>query len=92
MIPDNPSLHDTPLSPKLGLADIPRPESLLVDIQTLALMLDRSIGSLERDLARGLLIQPVRLGGSRKWRRAEILEWVEAGCPSQQIWEKRSQN
>jgi predicted DNA-binding transcriptional regulator AlpA len=24
---------------------------------------------------------PVRIGGSVRWRRAEIAEWIAAGCP-----------
>jgi predicted DNA-binding transcriptional regulator AlpA len=27
----------------------------------------------------------VRIGGSRKWRRAEIEEWVADGCPARPI-------
>lgn len=57
------------------------PLSLLIDIQELATMLNRSVASLERDPAAGRLPPPVRLGGSRRWRRAEIVAWVDAGCP-----------
>jgi predicted DNA-binding transcriptional regulator AlpA len=90
-----PLVNEPPLSPNLGLANTPtsdNAESLLVDIRALARLLTRSVGSLERDLSRGLLPKPIRLGGSRKWRRAEIAAWVEAGCPAQEEWEKRNQN
>ena len=59
----------------------PATPSLLIDIRKLAVLLNRSVASLERDQSAGRLPKPVRLGGSRQWRRAEIVTWVEAGCP-----------
>ncbi len=64
----------------------PTDRPLLIDIRALAVLLDRSEASLERDQAAGRLPAPVWLGGSRKWRRAEIERWVDAGCPSQAEW------
>lgn len=29
-----------------------------------------------------LLPQPVRLGRSSRWRRSELLAWIDSGCPS----------
>jgi hypothetical protein len=59
--------------PKAGppAADAP-PQPLLVDIHALAVLLDRSVASLERDQAAGRLPAPVRLGGSKKWRVVDI--------------------
>jgi prophage regulatory protein len=62
-------------------ADTP-PVPLLIDIHTLAALLTRSVASLERDQATGRLPAPVRIGGSKKWRRADIEAWVAAGCPA----------
>jgi len=31
---------------------------------------------------------PVRLGGRTLWRRAELEEWVAAGCPARVRWEE----
>lgn len=62
--------------------------SLLIDIAVLAVLLDRSEASLERDIPAGRLPAPVWLGGSRKWRRKEIEHWVDAGCPTQAEWEE----
>ena len=61
--------------------------ALLITIRQLAQLLNRSVGSLERDQATGRLPKPVRIGGSRQWRRAEIEAWVLAGCPHQDDWE-----
>ena len=70
----------------------PDPGPLLVDIHALAALLGRSVASLERDQAARRLPAPVRIGGSRKWRRAEIEEWVADGCPSQSVWTARRPN
>src|SRR5262245_38867893 len=62
-----------------GLIDEP---PWLLNIEQLSFLLNRSIPSLERDAAAGRLPAAVRIGGSRRWRRRDILEWVEAGCPT----------
>lgn len=33
-------------------------------------------------LAAGKLPEPVRVGGSVRWREADIDAWIEAGCPA----------
>lgn len=68
----------------------PVPEArpaLLVDIKQLAALLARSVASLERDQAAGRLPAPVYVGGSKRWRRAEVEAWVAAGCPRRAAWE-----
>lgn len=30
--------------------------------------------------------RPVRLGALVRWRRAELLAWIAAGCPSHKQW------
>ena len=66
-----------------------RPQPLLLDIHTLAVLLNRSVASLERDQAAGRLPAPVRIGGSRKWRRADIETWVADGCPARAARRKK---
>jgi predicted DNA-binding transcriptional regulator AlpA len=66
----------------------PTTEGLLIDIGQLSALLRRSVASLERDQARGRLPAPVYVGGSRRWRRAEIVAWVAAGCPPRERWEE----
>jgi predicted DNA-binding transcriptional regulator AlpA len=64
--------------------DAGRPEPAdadrLIGMAELCRLLDRSKASLERDLAAGRIIAPVRCGGSRRWRLAEVREWIQAGC------------
>ncbi len=54
---------------------------LLIDIYALSKLLSRSVSALERDQAAGRLPPVVRVGGSKRWRLAEIETWVAAGCP-----------
>jgi len=53
---------------------------LLTAVQ-LAELLNISERTLYRLKSRGSLPAPIQLGGSIRWRRAEILQWVADGCP-----------
>jgi len=57
-------------------------EPLVVDINGLAKMLQRSVASLRRDEAQGRLPAGIRIGRSKRWRVANIEEWLAAGAPS----------
>ncbi len=63
-------------------ADTAKPQALLIDIDAVALLINESARTVQRLCDRGDIPPPVRLGRSRRWRRAEIVEWIEAGCPS----------
>ncbi len=41
----------------------------------------------ERD-RKGLLPQPIRVGGSLQWRRDELKAWIEADCPPREVWNR----
>jgi predicted DNA-binding transcriptional regulator AlpA len=62
---------------------------LLTDIRGVASLLTRSERSCRDDLAAGRLPAPLKLGGSTRWRVAELRDWVAAGCPSRTDWEAR---
>lgn len=53
----------------------------LLNAVQLAELLNISERTLYRLKSRGSLPTPILLGGSVRWRRAEILEWVACGCP-----------
>lgn len=72
----------TTATPKATPSADATPLPLLIDIKCLAVLLNRSVASLERDQAAGRLPAPVRIGSSKKWRRADIEVWVAAGCPA----------
>ena len=37
--------------------------------------------------ASGMVPAGLKIGGARLWRRAEILEWVQAGSPNREKWQ-----
>jgi predicted DNA-binding transcriptional regulator AlpA len=60
---------------------------LAVSAKDLAKMLAVSIRQVWRLNSAGKLPRPVRLGGSVRWRRDEIVAFVAAGCPDRKVWE-----
>jgi hypothetical protein len=58
----------------------------------LSVLLARSIASLHRDDAAGRLPAALRIGGSKRWRYADIALWVGLGCPPRAEFEALRQN
>lgn len=63
--------------------------SVLIDTDTVAQLLQcskRHVVQLNQD---GRMPRTVPVGARRmnRWRRAEILAWAEAGCPTRAVWE-----
>ncbi|MCI0331943.1 MAG: helix-turn-helix domain-containing protein [Planctomycetes bacterium] len=61
-------------------------EPLLLSASDVANLLSVSTRTLWRLLSSGRLPQPVAVGGSKRWRREEIVAWVAAGCPPRAEW------
>jgi predicted DNA-binding transcriptional regulator AlpA len=61
-----------------------RPRELLIGIAALSAMCGWSIRTTRRKLSAGLIPRSLHVGGSVRWRLAEVEEWVRAGCPAQQ--------
>jgi excisionase family DNA binding protein len=61
--------------------------ALLVSDRDAAAMLAISRAHLHRLRAAGKLPPAVRLGRAVRWRRTEILAWIEAGCPPRAEWD-----
>jgi predicted DNA-binding transcriptional regulator AlpA len=57
-------------------------EPLLISVDELAMILKMSPRSVWRNLSAGKIIEPVRIGGSVRWRFQEIKNWIEQGCPT----------
>lgn len=54
----------------------------LVDIATVtAICGDISAQHWRRMVDAGRAPQPVRLGRALRWRRAELMQWIQDGCP-----------
>lgn len=75
--------HEVPS--KVGL------EPELLSARALAKILTVSERHLWRMKSAGQLLDPVRLGGSVRWRRREVLDWIDAGLPDRATWQREKQ-
>jgi excisionase family DNA binding protein len=57
-------------------------EPQLLDVRAVAALLDCSARHVYRLADAGRIPRPVKLGQLVRWRRAELIEWLDAGCPS----------
>lgn len=55
-------------------------EKVLLDVQTVASMLDCSARHVYRLADAGRMPPPVRLGALVRWHRATLDEWLSGGC------------
>lgn len=65
---------------------VPENSGLLIDTKTLVKLLAISRAHLYRLQAEEALLAPIQVGHVKRWRLAEVLEWIEAGCPPQNVW------
>jgi excisionase family DNA binding protein len=56
----------------------------VVDVAELLNVSTRHIWTLH---ASGRMPSPFRLGRAVRWNRAELVSWLEAGCPTRHRWE-----
>ena len=56
-------------------------ERLLIPAEKVAELLGISKRTLWRLLSAGRLPEPIRLGSVVRWKRDELQEWIEEGCP-----------
>lgn len=59
---------------------------LLVDAKTAARLCGIGTSTFWRWDGAGRIPRPVRLGGTTRWRLAELEAWIEAGCPDRAAW------
>jgi predicted DNA-binding transcriptional regulator AlpA len=70
-------------------SNVSSPELLVA--KDLASLLAVSERHLWRMRSGGLLPDPIHLGRSVRWRRREILEWLDAGAPDRLTWQRMRQ-
>jgi len=64
------------------------PQSIAISAKQLSQLLGVSLRQVWRLNATAKLPRPIRIGGSVRWNRAEVIRWFsEAGCPDRQTWE-----
>lgn len=61
-------------------------EQLLLDAPQVAALLGIGISTLYKLNSGGRLPEPLRLGACVRWRRAEVADWIAAGCPARGRW------
>jgi predicted DNA-binding transcriptional regulator AlpA len=71
----------------LLMGKLPEDAGLLIDTKTFATLLSISSRTLSRLIDLNAVPQPVRLGRLIRWRLTEVLEWIDADCPSQPVWD-----
>ena len=62
---------------------------MAISARELADLLGISMRQVWRLNSAGKLPRPVRIGGSVRWKRQEIMDWFEAGCPDRKTWDAR---
>lgn len=63
----------------------------LLTVPQLARMLGWGESVVRQRDKEGLLPAPYRFGGTIQWSRQDLINWIDAGCPSRQQWELRKQ-
>lgn len=58
------------------------PLGALFGVQEVAAMLTCSARHVRRLADAGLMPRPIKLGNLVRWRRQEMLDWIDAGCPA----------
>lgn len=58
-----------------------REQAVLLDVQAVAQMLGCSPRHCYRLADGGRMPRPIKLGALVRWRRQQLLDWLDAGCP-----------
>ena len=69
------------MSVSVGVDSAKPSEPLLIPAEELARLLQVSTRTLWRLRSAGELPQPVRFGGTVRWRLDEVRKWIAEGCP-----------
>jgi prophage regulatory protein len=59
-------------------------EPLLIPVEHVGAILNVSTRTVWRLLSTKRLPEPIRIGGSVRWRLDQVRQWIAAGCPPQQ--------
>jgi excisionase family DNA binding protein len=61
----------------------------LLTVKELAKILKMSERTIWRRLSTGKLPREIRSGKLVRWNEAEIVRWIDAGCPNRLTWESK---
>jgi predicted DNA-binding transcriptional regulator AlpA len=77
----DPDKEITPVSNKSANPSQQDGTSLLIDTKTVAALCGVSVRTIQRWVTRATMPNPILVNGRPRWRRAQIVQWVENGCP-----------
>ncbi len=58
----------------------------LLNVKSLAAMLSVSVRSIWKMDASGKLPEAIRFAGNVRWRKDEIMAWIDSGAPTRERW------
>ena len=74
------------------LGKIPDSPGILIDATTTAKLLGISRSTFFKLLSMEAVPEPALIGGKiGRWRLAELLEWIDGGCPPRRFWNYKGQ-
>jgi len=85
-VSENERMKASELRVALLLGKVPETAGLLIDAKVTADLLNISSRTLYRLDDLQAIPEPVRLGKLIRWRLAELLAWIDAGCPQRRAW------
>jgi predicted DNA-binding transcriptional regulator AlpA len=69
------------MSSTLSIGPASPSEPLLITAEEFAEMMQVSVRTLWRLRSAGQVPEPVRIGGTVRWNRERVLDWISEGCP-----------
>jgi prophage regulatory protein len=69
------------MAKRLEQVDAPKRIELMTKFEV-ASLLQLSTRTIYRKVQEGVLPAPVKIGDTSRWRKYEIEEWIQSGCPS----------
>jgi len=69
------------MSSTLVVAPASPSEPLLITAEEFAELMQISTRTLWRLRSAGQIPEPVRVGGTVRWNRERVLDWIDEGCP-----------
>lgn len=72
----------------IGRGAAPREVAALLGVEAVAQMLSCSVRHVYRLSDAGRMPRPVKVGTCVRWRRDELRQWINEGCPD---WRRRGQ-
>jgi len=82
VLPDSERIEAADLRTALLMGKLPEDSGILLDVKTVAKLLNVSDRTVYRLSDLTAIPAPIKIGTLVRWRLTEILEWVDNGCPS----------